>query len=160
MATEVYHPSHPDSSSGWVALTARAPWPVGERTLRIRDTALALAGGVGRSAAITLPAPAYSMKVHIAGANGTFTGYTITFRLVDPTATYVADAEPTFANDDTSGMQSSPTIVADTNEAIEIPTPPLVHEVHLRGGGGTATTCDMRWEVSLLEPYNPNSTSN
>jgi len=155
MALEVYNPSHSQNSSGWVPLTARAPWPTGKRVLKIRDTALALSGGAARAAAITLPAPAYSMKVHVAAANGAFTGHTLTARFLDPAATYVADSEPTFANDDTSGMQASPTIVGDTNEGIEIPTPPMTHEIHLRGGAGTATTCDMRWEVMLLEPYNP-----
>lgn len=152
---ECYNPSHSQNASGWVPLTARQPWPVGKRLIKIRDTALALTAGVGRSAAITLPAPAYSMKVHVAAANGTMTGQVMTVRFLDPTATYVADSEPTFANDDTSGMQASPTIVADTNEGVEIPTPPMTHEVHMRSGGGTATTCDMRWEVMLLEPYNP-----
>lgn len=62
MSLSVYNPSHPDASSGWVALTAAAPWPAGARTLHIRDTAFALSGaspnGVGQSETITLPGPA------------------------------------------------------------------------------------------------------
>lgn len=60
MAAEVWNPRHSKNASGWVPLTSDDPWPKKAGggyadEIHIRDTALAIAGGIAQMGPIQLP---------------------------------------------------------------------------------------------------------
>lgn len=113
MALSVFHPSHPSASSGWVALTAAAPWPVGAKTLHIRDTALAISGvspgGVGTSDVITLPGPANWAIFTATEENGTNqTAGVLALQWIPKSAVFTnTGSEPTSAGATAAGIDAS-----------------------------------------------------
>ena len=143
MALQTYNPNHPNASSGWVALTADAPFAGLDREVTIRDTALAVSGGVATTALITLPWAASVMHYGADGGNGTITAGLGLVRW-SPLGSSAADAKlPGIASDITSssGVEpAAPTTVDNTNKMGMLRCPPTRHKVRFTGLAGTSTT--------------------
>jgi hypothetical protein len=148
MALEVYNPSHPNASSGWVALTAANPWPLAD-VLHIRDTALALSGGVAETAVISLPGSAEHMIYGLSGANGTVTAGALEPRWQAKGVTYGANLNPEPAGATAAAIDAVPRSVADTNEYGIVAGYALPETFTIKATGivGTATTLNLSLEV-------------
>lgn len=159
MVLEVKNPRHQESdANGWVALTADAPWPVGERIFHIRDMALSAAAAEAETAEISLPTK--SIPVHLRfgmeEANGTVTDGVMRYHETWEGAAHgTGDTEPTPANGDTNGSEAVPRTTADANQWGEVFYP--AHKFKVRGTSlaGTKTTIEFRAVVRLQEPYTP-----
>lgn len=143
LALEAYNPSHPNASSGWVALTADAPFAGLEHSIHIRDTALAVAAGVATTALISLPWEPVVTHFGIDGANGTVTAG-IGFLRWYPQGTVAADAKlPGIAADITSATvveAAAPTSADNTNKMGIVTRAPGMHKIRFTDITGTATT--------------------
>lgn len=141
----VYNPSHPDAVSGWVALTADAPWPAGASVIHVRDTALVVTGttpnGVATTATITLPYRMYDMHFGADGGSGTLTAGEGRVLWIPKGTAAAAASCPQFANDITSSAEAVSANIsktADENKVGTVLNPPESHVVRFTGVTGTS----------------------
>jgi hypothetical protein len=138
MVLQVYNPSHADASSGWVALTAQAPWPNVD-ILHIRDTAATISAGTVEVGPIKLPWSPRHVIHGVDGGDGTITaGAGIIVALPKGSAAAIT-ALPRV--DSASAISiSTPRSTSNGNEYGNLANGPQDFYVQITSVAGTSTT--------------------